>query len=254
MAANSNITDSPNGSAGHPPMSRWLLSALLTLLALRAGIAAGGGYPVQSRESNRDAVNAFITQGIKKEYPHHEIRVSKLDPRLTLAECEIPLEGFLPKGGQLIGNISVGIRCSGGSPWTIYVPASVKVMRKVVVASHPILRRATIDSGDIHLEQRDIATGSAAYIFNPEDVLGKVAKRAAAASTALTPDMLDEPLLIHRGQQVIILAEGPGIQVRMAGTALMDGTEGQIIKAKNKLSKRTVEGRVVQPGIIRVNM
>ena len=253
-ASSSNITDWPNGTAGHPSTGRRMLTVLLTVLTLQTGVAAGGENQTQSRESIREAVEAYINQGLEEKFPHHQIQVSKLDPRLALAECEIPLKGFLPKGGQLVGNTSIGIRCAGINPWTIYVPASVKVMRRVVVASHPILRHTTIGSGDIHLEQRDITTGSAVYIFDPGHVLGKVAKRAMAASAALTPDMLDEPLLVRRGQQVIILAEEPGIQVRMAGTALMDGIEGQVIRVKNKLSKRTVEGQVIQPGVIRVNM
>jgi flagellar basal body P-ring formation protein FlgA len=235
-------------------MARGLLSALLLSLTIHAGEVAAGENSIQTQESIREAVRAFITQGINKQYPHYEIKVSNLDPRLKLAACKIPLQGFLPVGGQLIGNTTIGVRCVGSNPWTIYVPAFVKAMIKVVITSHPILRHATISSDDIRLEERDVTSGSDSYIYNPEHVLGKVAKRALTTSTPLTPDMLNEPLLVRRGQQVIILAEGPGIQVRMAGTALMDGTEGQIIRAQNKLSKRTVEGQVIQPGIIKVNM
>ena len=232
---------------------RWLLPAVLLPLMIQASIATAGAS-TQSQESIRDAVMAFITQGIEEKYPHHEIKVSRLDPRLKLAACQRPLEGFLSAGAKLIGNTTIGIRCTGNNPWTIYVPTSVKAMRKVVITTHPILRSATISKDDIRLEERDVTAGAEAYIFNPDHVLGKLAKRALNSSTALTPGMLSAPLLIRRGQQVIILAEGPGVEVRMAGTALMDGTEGQIIRAKNKLSKRTVEGRVIQPGIIKVNM
>ena len=247
--------DSLNDAPNRPRLWRWLPPILLiVVLAHIDGVTAATDESSQSQESIRKAVAAFIIQGIEREYPHHEIKVSNLDPRLKLAACKVPLKGFLPAGGQLFGNTTIGIRCTGNTPWTIYVPASVKAMRKVVITTRPILRNSTISKEDIRLEERDVMAGSDTYIFNPEHVLGKIARRALPASTALTPSMLNKPLLVHRGQQVIILAEGPGLEVRMAGTALMDGTEGQIIRAKNKLSKRTVEGRVVQPGIIRVNM
>jgi flagella basal body P-ring formation protein FlgA len=232
----------------------WLLPLCLMALLFNAERARAGNDLVQSQESIRKTVAAFITQGITKEYPHHEIKVSNLDPRLKLPVCTVPLAGFLPAGGHLIGNTTIGIRCAGNRPWTIYVPASVKAMRKVVISVHPILRHSTIMNDDIRLEERDITAGSDSYIFSLKHVVGKVAKRALPASVPLTPGMLDQPLLVHRGQQVIILAKSPGLEVKMAGTALMDGTEGQIIRAKNKLSRRTIEGQVIQPGVIRVNM
>jgi flagella basal body P-ring formation protein FlgA len=154
----------------------------------------------------------------------------------------------------LIGNTTIGVRCNGDNPWTIYVPTYVKAMHKVVITTRPILRRSTISKDDIRLEERDITASTDTYIDNPEDALGMLAKRDLAGSMVLTANMLAAPLLVHRGQQVVILAEGPGLEVRMGGIALMDGTEGQIIRAKNKLSKKMVEGRVIQPGIIKVNM
>jgi len=231
-----------------------LVSVCLVLFLAYTGNVCAGNVITQSQNSIRGTVEDFITQGIKDEYPHHEIKVSRLDPRLKLAACEKPLEGFLPPGAQLIGNTTIGVRCGGKNPWTIYVPASVKAMREVVISSRPILRHSTISKQDIRLEERNITSGSNAYIFSPKHVVGKVAKRALPTSTALSPNMLDKPLLIHRGQEVIILASGPGLEVRMAGTALMDGTEGQIIRAKNNVSKRTIEGRVVRTGVIKVNM
>jgi flagella basal body P-ring formation protein FlgA len=108
--------------------------------------------------------------------------------------------------------------------------------------------------GDVHLEERDISAESNSYIVSQEKVVGRLAKCAVTNTTALCPNMLNEPLLVHRGQEIIILAEGSGIQVMMAGTALMHGAEGQIIRAQNKPSKRAVPGQVIKGGIIRANM
>lgn len=249
--SNDALYDSPDSRSRR---STRLLTQLLLLFCLCHLGFTTAATSVQSPHSIREAVKSFVNQKISKDYPRHEIRVSSLDPRLKLAPCNVPLQEFLPSGRQAIGNTTVGVRCTGNKPWTIYVPAFVKAMRKVVITNHPVLRHATISRADVHLEERDISTGSNAYIFSLENVVGKVAKRAMTNATALSPGMLNEPLLVHRGQKVIILAEGSGIQVRMAGTALMDGTAGQIIHARNTRSKRMVEGQVIKPGIIRVNM
>ena len=235
------------------PLLRWLLAVLLLPLMVHATTAFANELS-QSQASIRDAVKAFVSQRLEKEYPHYEIKVNRLDPRLKLAACQTPLKSFLPAGGKLIGNITIGVRCTGVNPWSIYVPVSVQAMRRVVITARPILRSTTISEEDIRVEERDVATGTENYIYNPDHVLGKLAKHDLPSSVPLSPRMLSARLLIRRGQQVIILAKGPGIEVRMAGTALMDGTEGEIIRAQNKLSKRTVEGQVIQPGVIRVNM
>ena len=232
----------------------WLLAAILLTVSITAAMADTTETAIESPLAIQDTARAFIARRIEADFPTHTIAISDLDPRLKLVECDAPLEGFLPPGGQRIGNTTVGVRCSGSKPWTVYVPAAVKVMRPVVVTRHPLLRGAAIGKNDISLENREISSKIDAYIFDVKHVLGKIAKRSMAAATALTPDMLRAPLFVRRGQQIIIIAEGSGLEVRMAGTALMDGTKGQLVRVKNTISNRTVEGMVIKPGIIKVNM
>lgn len=246
------------GSKNDCITSRYIWHRLLVLilfpLMLLAAKATASGLTTQSQLSIKEVARAFIIQQISRDFPNHEIEVKNLDSRLKLAACDIPLEGFLPLGSRLPGNTTIGIRCAGTKPWTVYMSVSVKAKRMVVTANHPILRNTAIARSDIRLEERDVTTNAYTYIDDPEHVLGKIAKRSIAASTVLAPDMINPPLYVRRGQQIIIVAEDSGFQVRMSGISLMDGAEGQIIRAQNSLSKRAVEGQVIQPGIIRVNM
>ena len=246
--------DSRNRIIKYRLKKRRLLPLFIPVIIFYSGTVTAGQASIQSQESIIKEVKSFIVKGIRKQFPHHKITVSTLDPRLSLAQCDVPLISFLPPGGHLIGNTSVGVSCNGRNPWTIYIPASIKAIRKVVVTAHPVLRNTTVSPTDIRLEERDITTSPDAYIFNTENVVGKIIKRSLTTATVLTPNMLSAPLLVHRGQLVIIMAEEEGIQVRMTGTALMDGAEGQIIRVQNKHSKRKVEGQVIQPGVIKVNM
>jgi flagella basal body P-ring formation protein FlgA len=233
---------------------RWLLASILCTSAAVTAMADTVEMPIESLPAIKEAAHSFIVQQIGQDFPSHVIEVSDLDARLKLTACDAPLEGFLPPGGRLPGNTTVGVRCPGSKPWTVYVPAEVKVKRPVVVTKHPLLRGSAIGKNDIRLEEREISGNIDAYIFDTEHVLGMIAKRPMAAATALKPAMLDAPLLVHRGQQIIILAEGSGLEVRMSGTALMDGSEGQLVRVKNTISQRTIEGLVIKPGIIKVNM
>ena len=75
-------------------------------------VRIGGGY-----STARD----FLRRQLEGHSGRTEIAVGNLDSRLSLARCDRALQGYLPPGGQLIGNVSVGVRCDGSHPWKMYV-------------------------------------------------------------------------------------------------------------------------------------
>lgn len=243
-----------NKDASRRGMRRWLLALLFLPVPFAATSAAAPHAATESPLAIKNTAQAFVVRQISREFPNHRIEINNLDPRLKLPACDTKLQGFLPPGGHLLGNTVIGVRCSSGKPWTIYVPATIVGVRQIVVTKRPVLRGSAIVEDDIALAEREITGDGDAYIFDPAHVLGKIAKQPLRADVLLTPALLDAPLLVRRGQEIIILAQGDGIEVRMSGTALMDGAEGQLVRARNTLSNRTVEGLVVQTGIIKVNM
>jgi len=226
----------------------------LAALALALSAMAGAASSIEPPNAIQDAARVYMAHQVAKEFPKYEIAISELDPRLALPACGVPLQAFLAPGAHVPGNAAVGVRCHSGKPWIVYVAVQVKGLRQVVVAAHPLVRGATINADDLAMDEREINGNGDALIFDPRNVLGMVVNRPLAAATALTPDMLSAPLLVRYGQQVIIVAHGDGFDVRMAGTALGDGAQDQVIRANNTTSRRVVEGRVIAPGIIQVSM
>lgn len=108
-------------------------------------------------------------------------------------------------GRKLTGNTAIGVHCTGGKPWTIRVPGFVKVTCKLAVTSHPILCHTIISSGDVRLEKRDISAQSNSHIVSQGNVMGKLAKRAVTNATALSPDILNVPLLKLGGKRLLFL-------------------------------------------------
>lgn len=200
------------------------------------------------------AAEHFLAQQAAGDFSRHEITISSPDPRLKLAACDRPLVAFLPPGGQLWGNTSVGVRCAGSKPWTVYLTAAVKGMRKVVVLRRAVPRGAMLSPGDLALEEREVTDRPDAYLYDIDRAAGMIAKRALATHAVLSATMLGAPLLVRRGQQIILLARTAGLEVRMSGTALSDGAEGEVVRCKNAASNRIVEGLVIRPGVIQVTM
>lgn len=226
------------------------LFAVIMCQALAGGVAAGEHH---SHESIRAVVEQFVidesgnTHGV-------EPSVNKLDARLRLHQCTNPLNTFWPPGSRKMGSTSVGVACEDEKPWKIYVPVKISVFAEIAVVSRPLLRGDTLKEGDIELERRDISRLGQRFINDYSGFLGYQLRQAVSAGTVLQARMLRVPELVKRGEKVILLASGGGIEIRMMGEALSDGGKGAVIRVRNIKSKRIVEGEVVSKGVVKVRL
>ncbi|MEO4048332.1 flagellar basal body P-ring formation chaperone FlgA [Pseudomonas sp. CAU 1711] len=184
----------------------------------------------------------------------HEIQVSPLDPRLRLASCDSDLTQSLESPTQPIGRVTVRVSCPGSTPWTVFVPAQVRILRPVVVLKTPLKRGSPIGADDIALIERDIGQLGRGYITDPAQAVGKKLTRPARVDQVLIPAQLSLVESVKRGDQVVIAARSGGISVRMQGEALSAGSLGQQISVRNLSSQRVVRARVVGPGQVEVEM
>jgi flagella basal body P-ring formation protein FlgA len=163
-----------------------------------------------------------------------------IDTRLNLPPCAAP-DAFVPAGVRLWGNASVGVRCSGSSPWTIYVPVSVKIMSGVVVAAHALMQGRTLESSDMVVQEADIGQLPGAIVTEPQQALGRIVTLGIAAGQPLRQDMLRAPPVIQQGQSVTLRAQGSGFKVSAEGKAVSNAAEGQVAQVRTP-SGRTVSG------------
>ncbi|MGA7800108.1 MAG: flagellar basal body P-ring formation chaperone FlgA [Gammaproteobacteria bacterium] len=229
----------------------------LTAVALIAGTAfdPAWGRAIQSRESIRSAARTFLRAQVSEHFSgKSKIHVGDLDPRLRLTACGGRLDAFLPPGGRLSGNTTVGVRCAATAGWTVYVSARISLFGKVLVATHPLARGDRLKGSDIRPVERNLSRLPYGYISDLSDASGKRVTRTIAAGAVLTPDMLTAPRLIHRGDRVMLVAEAAGLQVQMAGKAMGDGTAGDKIRVQALSSKRIVQGTVISAGVVKVTL
>jgi flagella basal body P-ring formation protein FlgA len=65
---------------------------------------------------------------------------------------------------------------------------------------------------------------------------------------------LEPPLVVRRGEAVVISAASSIVAVKVAGVALTDGRLGEQIRIKNLSSSRIVQAKMVGPGQAEVPM
>lgn len=231
-----------------------LIPLLLCLLLCAGGIGIAAAAQIESHQRILDTAKNFLAQQLKTRSGKTEIHLGALDRRLRLARCDAPLQGYMPAGGQLAGNTTVGVRCTGSHPWKLYVPARIAVLERVVVSQGFLPRGTVIGREHIVVAERDVTANGLGYIRDPAEVLGKVLRQPVQDGRLVTPAMLTQPKLVKRGDEVLILSQGGSFEVRMRGSALGDGAEGDRIRVRNLNSKRIVEGRVNADGSVIVQM
>lgn len=220
----------------------------LTLLIAATGIARAGDTWESSIRIRAAAADYVATQ----TRAGTQITVGTLDERLRLPACDEALQAQAASGSTLRGALSVGVRCA--TLWTVYVPVRVQDNLSVVVLARPLARGETITADALQLREQDTAQLPYGYLTDPQQAIGRVARRSLAPGNALTPDALESPRAIKRGQLVTLLGHAGSVEVRADGKALGDAGAGERVRVENSASRRVVEGVARDSGVVEVNL
>jgi len=204
------------------------------------------------------AIQSLAEQQVRNAAPSKtgilRVQADNLDPRLHLAVCGNEPEAFLPNGMNLGPRATVGVRCNQGAQWTIYVAVTIESEAPVLVLNRAMTHDVPLTSADVEVSVRRLPGLSSGYLNDVSQLAGQSTKRELASGIILTPGMLQPTVLIHRGQQVTVLASVNGLEVRTEAVALGDGSASSRIRVKNLATAKIVEGIVDTSSVVRVDL
>lgn len=209
---------------------------------------------LQSLESIQTAAESFVRSNFPDGKAKHHVTAAALDSRLRLHACEVPLETFSPHANNLAPRATVGVRCSAPAPWTLYVPVTIETEIPVLVLRRALARRARVTIADVEPQVRRLPGSAAHFITDTASLQGHRLRRALPAGSALTVDALAPDILVRRGQQVTLIAQAGGVEIRARGQALTEGGAQDRVRVQNVTSLKVVEGVVESNGVVRVGL
>jgi len=237
------------------------ISSFFILLAIFAwhpakSFAAGAASQWQSHTAIRDTAQSFLEAFASTRHQGHrsEVRLGKLDSRLRVKNCDSALEAFMSPGGRAMGNTTLGVRCPDVGGWSIYIAAHIDIFGPVLVARQPLARGATIQATDLEPIEYNLSNLPYGYYTDSQLIAGQLAKRTITAATVITPQMLQAPKLVKRGQRVTLIVETGLLKIRSSGKAMSDGKSGDLVRVKSDGSLRVVDGIVISPGVIKMTL
>ncbi|WP_160106621.1 flagellar basal body P-ring formation chaperone FlgA [Pseudomonas izuensis] len=242
-----------------PPPYRNLLGALVAVCLLNTG------SPALADAVTLPDMLIGVTQGFleftvedylatSQTEGRYEIQVNQLDPRLRMPMCDKELTASLESPAKPLGRVTVKVRCEGTSPWTVFVPAQVRLFRDVVTTTRPLRRAGIVEPGDVILRERDISAINQGYLTSMDQAVGQRLTRPMVADQVITLVHLEQAEVIRKGDQVVITARSGTLSVRMPGEALSNGGMSEQIRVKNLNSQRVIKAQVTAPGQVEVSM
>jgi len=228
-----------------PPRLRLilLLTAAFVLAAFMEARAAGS----EDVAAIRGAIEAAIAaQGSGVRSAALETRVGAIDPRLRLPACPA-LDVALPP----LNAAAVTARVSCDAPrWSLYVPVRLHAWVHAVVAATNLAPGTVLAATDLSLGRVDMFATAGAVVTTPAEAEGKVLRTGVPAGVAILAPLLDLPIVVHRGQKVVLTLEDNAMTIRTTAVALEDGHSGQSIMVENAISKKAVRATVIDGGSV----
>ncbi|KVU82694.1 flagellar biosynthesis protein FlgA [Burkholderia ubonensis] len=215
-------------TAAAAPAVRALPAAGASAAAAAATAATPPGQ--QNPDTIRRTALAFLQQQIAGLPGKPAASVASSFPR-GLAACTT-LEPFLPTGARLWGRTTVGVRCAGERPWTVYLQARVTVQATYYAAARQIAPGEVLTAADLVARDGDLTLLPLAVITDPSQAVGSTALARVAAGLPLRQDMLKSAASVSAGQTVRVVAAGPGFTISAEGSALANAAPGQSVRVR----------------------
>lgn len=93
---------------------------------------------------------------------------------------------------------------------------------------------------------------SSGYVFEIEDIVGKVASSTLLPNRLIRLSQLTEAPIVKSGDQVKIVYEAPGLTIFVQGMALSAGAAGEAVSVRNTSTGKQVFGVIVDTHSVRV--
>ena len=209
-----------------------------------------------TREEIKRAVDNFIRANIPWDKDRVKIRKIEVNDDVILPKGNVSYRIEPLRNADYKGKIALPIHftVNGLFQKRILATAEISLLTDVVVVKKSLRRHGRINEDDIELKEKDLSKTHSNVITDPDEVLGKRAKRSMAAGTILRSDLIEYPPLVKRGDVVLVVAESAGLRITALGVVdQREGRRGERIKVENLDSKKNIYARVLDSKTVEVD-
>jgi flagella basal body P-ring formation protein FlgA len=206
--------------------------------------AAPQSIPVQIEQAARAELDRQMAAGGLTE-PQFEVAVVTARAAPPCAQ-NIVIEALDTRSPQRMRFLA---RCNDAPGWRYEYIVRARVTAMVAIAAAPVSANEALTDAQVTIERRDISN-IADPISSPEEAVGQMSRRMLRPGDILRSGQLSSPVLVKRGDAVVMIARREGIEVSTAGEALDAGARGAVVRVRNAGSGQVVRMRVSGQGTV----
>lgn len=229
-------------------ISHWLICIMILLASIfSAGDVLAADKDLQSHAVIKKLAYKHLKDRIGQTPGRRvSIKIGYLDSRLRLAKCaRKDLQAFIPQSINPSRATSVGVRCGGKAPWSIFIPVKTRIYAKALVTKRFLNRGMMLTMRDVILREVDVSKLNQGFFTRRQEVIGKVLRRSLGQHQVIAARDIVMPPLVKRGQHVRIIAKKGSLRVTMVGVAMQPGQLGELILVKNMSSRKKIHAKVL---------
>ena len=216
------------------------------------------------------AVLDWPGQALAREAAMGALRDALTASGVNPENCEIDLSGFAPPVVPLgaapkplvsqldydraSGRFSavLSVTADGLDPISTRITGRVDEMTELPVAVARLAAGSVLRAEDVRMARVRAAVARQGVAHLPADAIGRQLRHQVAAGQPLVLADLMAPELVHRGAEVQMQLDSPGILLIAQGQAMESGAAGERIHVLNPVSHVVLEAEVIGAGRVRI--
>lgn len=222
----------------------------VAMLLLSSATLAMPTQKIQNHAELKEKAKHFIESQFIGSSHHVKVEIGNIDPSLRLQSCD-SLDAFLPRGRQIWGKTTVGLRCNAPAHWSIYLSTYVHIYGEYIVASHSLNRGDMVGNSDIRIKEGELTSLPLRILTRPQDAIGKILSRNIREGESLREDVLKAKKVIQQGKYIKLVTVGKGFRITSEGRAQNNASVGQMVNVKTK-SGNMVTGIAKADGVVEI--
>lgn len=134
----------------------------------------------------------------------------------------------------------------------VEVTANVKIFEQVVMSRRSLPKGYTVQEKDVYVVQMDATKLPQGYISDRDFVIGKRLSRSILANKPIVESMINDSVVVKKGQRVLVVAQSPNLRITTVGEILENASVGSYVKVMNTSTRKVIRGILVEEGLVRV--
>lgn len=213
-------------------------------------------YCVSATIGAAETLSAQLEQAARAQLDRQAAAAGLVEPRFEVAlvttrpapPCARPV-AIEPLETRLAARMRFVVRCPDAGGWRYEYVLRATVTALVAVAAVPVAANQPLTDDAVTLERRDVSS-IADPVTTAAAAVGQSSRRTLRAGEVLRAGQLAAPVLVRRGDQVVMVAHQQQVEVSTSGEALDAGSRGAIVRVRNGASGQVVRMRVTGAGTV----